>query len=70
MRGGSDLVVRYPRTAVTVSLVATLLLGLAARHVRIEASMSSILRADHPGVQFYDDVRIQGKLIGVIRKLD
>jgi predicted RND superfamily exporter protein len=57
MRGGSDLVVRYPRTAVVVSLVATLLLGLAARHVRIEASMSSLLRADDPGVQFYDDVR-------------
>jgi predicted RND superfamily exporter protein len=57
MRDSADLVVRYPRTAVAVGLVATLLLGFAARHVRIEASMSSILRADDPGVRYYDDVR-------------
>ncbi|HSQ00033.1 MAG TPA: MMPL family transporter [Candidatus Dormibacteraeota bacterium] len=40
-----------------IGLLATILLGLAAWHVRIEASMSSILRADDPGVQYYDDVR-------------
>ncbi|MFN8641058.1 MAG: hypothetical protein U0802_05125 [Candidatus Binatia bacterium] len=57
MGGGVDLVVRYPRTAVTVGLVATLLLGLVARHVRVEASMSSVLRADDPGVRYYDEVR-------------
>lgn len=57
MRDSADIVVRHPRTAVAIGLAATVLLGLAARHVRIEASMSSILRADDPGVQYYDDVR-------------
>ena len=57
MGGGVDLVVRFPRTAVAIGLAATLLLGLAARHVRIEASMTSILRADDPGVRYYDEVR-------------
>lgn len=57
MRDSADLVVRYPRTAVAIGLLTTLLLGLAARHVRIEASMGSLLRADDPGVQYYSDVR-------------
>ena len=57
MGGGVDLVVRFPRTAVAIGLAATLLLGLAARQVRIEASMTSILRADDPGVRYYDEVR-------------
>lgn len=57
MRDSADIVVRYPRAAVAICLLATLLCALAARHVRIEASMSSILRADDPGVRYYDAVR-------------
>ena len=57
MRDSADLVVRFPRTAVAIGLLATLVLALAARHVRVEASMGSILRADDPGVRYYDDVR-------------
>jgi hypothetical protein len=57
MRDSADIVVRYPRTAVAIGFLAALALGLAARNVRIEASMRSLLRADDPGVRYYDDVR-------------
>lgn len=57
MRGGADLVIAHSRTAVVVGLAMTVVLGLAARQVRIEASMGSLLRADDPGVRYYDEVR-------------
>ena len=57
MRGGADLVMTYPRTAVVVGLAMTVLLGFAARQVRIEAALGSLLPADDPGVRYYDEVR-------------
>jgi predicted RND superfamily exporter protein len=57
MRNLAELLVRFPRTVVVAYVAATVLLGLAARNVRIEGSIESILPRHDPAVQFYADVR-------------
>ncbi len=59
MRDPAQLLVRYPRTIVLAYIVATILLGLAARNVRIEGSIESILPRHDPAVESYAAVRAQ-----------
>jgi predicted RND superfamily exporter protein len=59
MRDPVQLLVRFPRSIVMAYLVATALMGLAARQVRIEGSVESILPRHDPAVQYYADVRAQ-----------
>ena len=59
MRDPAQLLVRYPHTVVLSYVVATVLLGFAARNVRIEGSVESILPFNDPAVQYYADVRAQ-----------
>src|ERR1700745_1362425 len=56
MRDLAELLVRFPRTVVVAYLAATVLLGLAARNVRIEGSIESILPRHDPAVQSYAEV--------------
>jgi len=57
MRDPAQLLVRFPRTVVLAYTVATILLGLAARQVRIEGSIESILPRNDPAVEYYAGVR-------------
>jgi len=57
MRDPADLLIRFPRTIVVAYTVATLLLGLAARHVRVEGSIESVLPRNDPAVEYYAAVR-------------
>ena len=57
MRDPAELLVRFPRTVVLAYFGATILLGLAARHVRIEGSIDSILPRNDPAVEYYAGVR-------------
>src|SRR3954471_5520352 len=59
MRDPAELIVRHPLPVVMTYLVATVLLGFAARHVRIEGSIESVLPRHDPAVQYYADVRQQ-----------
>src|SRR5579862_423969 len=59
MRNVAPLLVRFPRTVVATYFLVTILLGLAARNVRIEGSIESILPRHDPAVQFYADTRSQ-----------
>ena len=57
MRDPAQLLVRFPRTVVLAYLAATVLLGVAALHVRIEGSIESILPRHDPAVRYYADIR-------------
>ncbi|MDX2167398.1 MAG: MMPL family transporter [Deltaproteobacteria bacterium] len=57
MRTTADLLLRFPRSVLLACLALTVLLGLAARGLRIEGSLQSVLPADDPGVRYYDGVR-------------
>ena len=59
MRDLAQLLVRFPRSVVLLYVAATILLGLAARHVRIEGSIESILPRHDPAVEYYAQVREQ-----------
>lgn len=59
MRDPAQLLVRHPHTVVLAYIVTTVLLGFAARNVRIEGSVESILPFNDPAVQYYADVRAQ-----------
>jgi predicted RND superfamily exporter protein len=59
MRDPAQLLVRFPRSVVLAYFVATALMALAARQVRIEGSVESILPRHDPAVQYYADVRAQ-----------
>src|SRR5215468_905318 len=57
MRDPAQLLVRFPRTVVLAYTVATILLASAARQVRIEGSIESILPSNDPAVEYYAGVR-------------
>lgn len=59
MRDPAQLLVRFPRTVVVAYFAITALLGLAARDVRIEGSVESVLPRQDPAVQYYAEVRNQ-----------
>src|SRR5215468_9292035 len=59
MRDPAQLLVRYPRAVVLAYVAITVLLGLAARNVRIEGSIESVLPLRDPAVQYYAEVRAQ-----------
>jgi predicted RND superfamily exporter protein len=54
----AQLLVRFPRGRAGTS-AATILLGLAARQIRIEGSVESVLPRNDPEVQYYAEVRAQ-----------
>ena len=49
--------VRHPLPVVVVHLLATIVLGAYALHIRIESSIESILPAGDPEVSYYENVR-------------
>jgi predicted RND superfamily exporter protein len=57
MRTTADLLLRFPRAVLIGCLALTVLLGLAARDLRIEGSLQSVLPADDPGVRYYAGIR-------------
>src|SRR5215470_11620460 len=57
MRDPAELLVRFPRTVVLAYFGATILMALAARQVRIEGSIESILPRHDPAVEYYSGVR-------------
>jgi predicted RND superfamily exporter protein len=59
MRDPAQLLVQHPRTVVLTYTVATVLFALAARQVRVEGSIESILPRHDPAVQYYAGVRAQ-----------
>lgn len=59
MSNALELLVRFPRSVVVTYLVVTVLLGLAARQVRIEGSIESVLPRHDPAVQYYAQIRAQ-----------
>jgi predicted RND superfamily exporter protein len=59
MRDPAQLLVRYPHAVVLAYIAVTVLLGLAARHVRVEGSVESVLPRHDPAVQYYAQVRTQ-----------
>ena len=57
MRDAAAMLVRFPRSVLLACLALTVGLGIAARGLRIEGSLESVLPADDPGVRYYADVR-------------
>src|SRR5215475_16230848 len=57
MRDAVQLLVRFPHAVVLAYLAATVLLGWAARNVRIEGSVDSVLPRHDPAVEYYAGVR-------------
>ena len=57
MRDPAQLLVRFPHAVVLAYIAATILLGLAARDVRIEVSVDSVLPRHDPAVAYYAGVR-------------
>src|SRR5262245_1816451 len=57
MRDPAQLLVRFPHAVVLAYLAVTVLLGWAARNVRIEGSVDSVLPRHDPAVEYYAGVR-------------
>jgi predicted RND superfamily exporter protein len=57
MEGFARWLVRHPLPVVGAHLLATIILGAYALHIRIESSIESILPAGDPDVSYYEKVR-------------
>ena len=57
MRDPAHLLVRFPHAVVLAYLATTVLLGLAARNLRVEGSVDSVLPRHDPAVEYYAGVR-------------